>query len=113
MDPIGLGLENYDQLGRFRSTYPNGRDIDTAGSLRGEPFNNPSELIQIITSQEDYKRCLAKNLMIYAIGRSATSEDTCILQEVGNLAVQKDKTFVDLVLAILTNDQFRLNTVEN
>jgi hypothetical protein len=113
MDPIGLGLENFDQLGLYRSIYPNGRTIDPSGTLRGVAFNTPSELSEIITSQNDYKRCIAKNLMSYAVGRSMTGADTCTLQELGNVAVQKDKTFVDLVVAIAKADQFRYNDLKN
>ena len=54
-----------------------------------------------------------KNLMAYAVGRAMTTEDACVLQEIGNLAVQKDKTFVDLVVAISKSDQFRYNHLQD
>ena len=33
MDPIGLGLENFDWMGRWRDTEPNGKPIDASGTL--------------------------------------------------------------------------------
>jgi hypothetical protein len=112
MDPIGFGLENYDQLGRFRSLYPNGREVDPTGTLRGVPFKDSSELISILNEQNDYKRCIAKNVLTYAIGRSITEDEKCVMQGIGDEAVQKDKTFVDLVVAIVRSDAFQLNTIE-
>lgn len=115
MDPIGLGLENFDQIGRHRDVYPNGRSIDLTGSLRGTPFKDTSELIAIINAQTNYKRCITKNLVTYAIGRTAlaTPNEQCAFQKIGELAVQKNKTFVDLVAAIVKSDLFKLNTLND
>jgi hypothetical protein len=33
LDPIGMGLENFDAIGRFRTTYANGDAIDSSGVL--------------------------------------------------------------------------------
>ncbi len=110
MDPIGLGLEGFDFLGRARTTYDTGRTIATAGVIRNIPFNNSSELFDILNTQPDYKRCISKNIMVYAIGRTATMNDSCVLQQIGNLAVQKDKTFTDLVMSIVMSQQFRFNS---
>jgi hypothetical protein len=41
MDPIGLGLENFDGLGSWRLT-ENDTVIDPSGELDGEPFATPS-----------------------------------------------------------------------
>jgi hypothetical protein len=109
MDPIGLGLENFDFIGKFRATYANGLNVEPYGDLRGIQFKDASDLMNVINAQNDYKRCIAKNVMAYAIGRSMTTNDQCTLQQIGNLAVQPDKTFTDLVMSIVTSDQFRFN----
>ncbi len=111
MDPIGIGLEAFDWLGRYRATYSDGLPVESFGKLRGVSFNNSSELIGVITQQNDYKRCIAKNFMIYAVGRNTTQNDSCVLNQIGQLAVQSDKTFTDLVMSIVMSDQFRLNNM--
>jgi hypothetical protein len=71
MDPIGLGLENFNALGMWRDR-ENGKPIDTAGQLiTGEKFKNVDELSRILTSSRrmDFYRCLAEKLLTYAIGR--------------------------------------------
>src|SRR5690606_34101916 len=41
IDPLGFALENFDPVGRWRSTYENGREIDTSGVLfREHSFSN-------------------------------------------------------------------------
>ena len=48
MDPLGLGLENFNAMGLFREK-ERGQSIDAAGTLpTGEAFSNPKELKQAI-----------------------------------------------------------------
>lgn len=71
MDPIGLGLENFNALGQWRDQ-ENGKPIDTAGQLiTGEKFNNVAELSKILATSRrmDFYRCLAEKLLTYALGR--------------------------------------------
>ena len=45
MDPIGLALENFDAIGRWRTRGDDGAPLDTNGSLvDGTRFNGPVEL---------------------------------------------------------------------
>ena len=42
MDPIGLGLENFDWMGRWRDQHADGSPVDASGALpTGETFNGP------------------------------------------------------------------------
>jgi hypothetical protein len=71
MDPIGLGLENFNALGQWRDQ-ENGKPIDTAGQLiTGEKFNNVAELSKILATSRrmDFYRCLTEKLLTYALGR--------------------------------------------
>jgi hypothetical protein len=72
MDPIGLGLENFDWMGRWRDTEPNGQPIDASGALpSGEKFNGPVELRQVL---------LVRKVLGYALGRSLQDGDECTVQ---------------------------------
>ena len=71
MDPIGLGLENFNALGQFR-TQENGKPIDTSGKLlTGETFSDVAALKEILAVKRkaDFHRCLSEKLLTYAIGR--------------------------------------------
>lgn len=81
MDPIGFGLEPFDAIGRYR-TEDAGKPIDAMGELpSGETFNGPAELKQILLAQKDpFVRNLARKVLGYALGRSLTRYDDCIVQ---------------------------------
>ncbi len=111
MDPIGLGLERFNHLGKDRTTYATGRTIATEGTLNDMPFSNSSELLEMIIRQQNYKRCFSQYVMGYAIGRATTNDDKCMQQQIGNIAVQPDKTFTDLVMSLVMSPQFRYNSM--
>ena len=68
MDPIGLGLENYDSIGRWRER-DNGALIDASGDLDGAPFENPTALAHEIANHDNFVWCLSRGLARYANGR--------------------------------------------
>jgi cytochrome c553 len=82
MDPIGLGLENFDWMGRWRDNEPNGQPIDASGTLpSGEKFNGPIELRQVLLSRkEEFLSHLARKMLGYALGRSLQDGDECTVQ---------------------------------
>lgn len=70
MDPIGLGLENYDAVGAYR-TDDAGTTIDASGQLPdGRSFSGRQELAALIAADPNYARCLARQLYTYALGRT-------------------------------------------
>ncbi|MEM6331512.1 MAG: DUF1592 domain-containing protein, partial [Planctomycetota bacterium] len=69
MDPIGLGLENFDAIGRWR-TEAGGRPVDPSGELNGLAFAGPGELLAIVRRREaDIATNFVERLMTYALGR--------------------------------------------
>jgi hypothetical protein len=68
MDPIGLGLENFDGLGTYR-TEDNGVEIDASGELDGIPFADAKELGEVLRDHPDVPGCLVQMLYRYATGR--------------------------------------------
>ena len=77
-DPIGLGLENFDGIGRWRD-YDNGEIIDPSGDLDGAEFVTPYELgdaieITVSSSHVWFERSIAMT------GRMETSEERAWLE---------------------------------
>jgi hypothetical protein len=84
MDPLGLALENFNALGRWREK-DSGQPIDAAGQLlTGEPFRNVRELKHILVTQRrlDYYRCLTEKLLTYALGRGLGPNDVYTVDEI-------------------------------
>lgn len=108
MDPIGLGLENFDALGRYR-TKEHGKTINAAGELlTGETFGDVASLKTILAQsrKEDFYRCLSEKLLTYAIGRGVEYYDaTTIDLLMGRL--QKNPTLEELIFGIIESAPFQ------
>lgn len=77
MDPLGLALENFNALGRFREK-ERADPIDPSGRLiTGEAFANVRELKRILVSdrRHDYYHCMSEKLLTYALGRGLSYPD--------------------------------------
>jgi len=84
MDPIGLALENFNALGKYRDKEM-GEPIDTAGELvTGEKFNNVEELVKILTTsrKRDFYRCTTEKLLTYAVGRGVEYYDAPTIDKI-------------------------------
>ncbi len=68
MDPIGLGLENFDGLAGWRTTEA-GATIDPSGELDGVAFADAWELGQVVADHPRVGACLAETMYRYAVGR--------------------------------------------
>ena len=82
MDPLGFGLENFDPIGRWRDEAA-GQPVDAKGELpSGEVFNGPAELKQLLlTRKDDFARNLSRKMLGYALGRSLTQYDDCVVND--------------------------------
>ena len=65
MDPIGLGLENFDGIGRYR-VKDNGALIDASGELDGASFADAMELAERVRNHPDLAQCLVRRMYEYA-----------------------------------------------
>jgi hypothetical protein len=107
MDPIGLGLENFDAIGRWREK-EEGKEIVPSGELAdGSKFSGPSELVEILSSRRDQiLENLASRMMIYALGRGLQRVDRCSLDRVIRYTNQNDRSVQSLIEAIVMSDAF-------
>jgi hypothetical protein len=82
MDPIGLALEHYDAIGRWRFE-DGGVEIDTAGELSGgRAFADLGELAQLLADDEAFPRCVARKALTYGTGRVLGAADEVHLDAV-------------------------------
>lgn len=88
MDPLGFGMENFDNLGRWRDA-DRGITIDARGTLpNGESFNGPEGLKKILMNRKDeVMKQLTRKLTGYAFGRELNKLDDCTID--GGMAALK------------------------
>lgn len=74
MDPLGLGLENFDSIGRYRAKELDAV-IDASGELDGVQFQNARSLAKVIHDSDKFGPCLVRKVFSYATGFKPTEAD--------------------------------------
>jgi hypothetical protein len=90
MDPLGFALENFDAIGRWRTTIGTEK-VDSAAEMpTGEKFQGPSELKKIVLARKDeFTRNLVEKMLAYSLGRGLEPFDIPTVRGV-SAAVAKD-----------------------
>ncbi len=116
MDPVGLGLENFDAVGRYRAEEA-GQPIDASGEIFGTtdidgPFNGAVELAGKLAQSEMTKSCLVKEWFRFSYGRGEQPVDTCTLDALGKAFTASSGNMRDLLLRLTQTDAFQYRTSE-
>lgn len=110
MDPIGLGLENFNALGMWREK-DGENPIDASGQLlTGEKFSTVQELKRIlVTSRKtDFQRCLTEKMMTYAIGRGMEYYDGPTIDRIVQQAEEAGGGLREFVHGIVASAPFQM-----
>ena len=112
IDPIGLALDNFDVMGRWRIR-ENGMSLDTRGDYYdGTKINNPTDLQQALTKRPvTLMRSFTANLMAYALGRRMEWYDAPTIRKIEAAARPSNYRMSDFVLGVVRSDAFRLRKV--
>lgn len=110
MDPIGFALENYDAIGRWRTTDAGKPLVDTVGRLPdGTEFHNAQELQQAILKRPElFVGTVTEKLMIYALGRGLEYYDEPAVRKIVQQSSSDDYRFTTLVLGVVQSAPFQL-----
>lgn len=108
MDALGLGLENFDAVGRWRDR-DGGRPVNAAGELPGgEKFTSPAELKRVLLAHKaEFGRCLAEKVFVYALGRGLERPDRREVKRVADALAKDDWRFSTLVTEVVLSYPFR------
>lgn len=110
MDAVGLGLENYDPLGRWRDSYRGeSAAIDASGELPGgAAFASPEQMFASLAEDESVRTCLGKQVLSLALTRVVKGPaDAALAKALGGA-----ETFTQMVAAIVKSRQFREQVAE-
>jgi hypothetical protein len=114
MDPIGLALENFDGIGRWR-TLDNGARIDPAAQLAdGTTVAGPAALRGAILRRPDmFARNMTEMLLTYALGHGMEHHDMPYVRSIVRDAVRGDYRFSSLVIGIVKSVPFQRRRSES
>ena len=109
MDPLGLALENFNALGRFREnerTSP----VNASGKLiTGEPFKDVMELKKILVEKHrrEFYHCLTEKLLTYALGRGLEAYDVQAIDSIVGQIESKEGHSSALIAGIIESAPFQ------
>jgi mono/diheme cytochrome c family protein len=111
MDPIGLSMENFDQVGKWR-TLDGKFPIDASGKLLdGTPLRGAADLRNALLKRSDaFTANAASKLMTYALGRPVTFHEMPAVRQVLESASRQNNRFVSLLLGVVKSQPFLTRT---
>ena len=108
MDPLGLSLEKFDAIGRWR-TEELGAPIDARGRLpSGKLLDGVDDLRrELLLRRDDFRNCFTEKMLTYALGRGLEYYDECAVQAITQQLESSDDRMGVLLLAIIESDPFQ------
>ena len=111
IDPLGFAFENYDAIGRFR-TSDEGHAIDASGALVGTDvdgtFTNLAELSSMLAQSETVRACTARQWFRFIMQRFEQPADGCSMQSLSKDFATSGHRFTALRTAIVQTPAFRM-----
>jgi hypothetical protein len=111
IDPIGLALENFDAIGRWREVdLEADAPIDASTVLpNGRAVDGPAELQQALFAGRDlFVRAFTEKLLMYAVGRELEYFDMPQIRAVVRQAAAQDYRLSAIVSGIVASKSFRM-----
>jgi Protein of unknown function (DUF1592)/Protein of unknown function (DUF1588)/Protein of unknown function (DUF1595)/Protein of unknown function (DUF1585)/Protein of unknown function (DUF1587) len=115
IDGIGLGFEQFDAIGTFRSMegiqpVDSSGEIVSAGDASGK-FNDTVELAQKLAGSAPVQECVATQWLRFALGRLEEDADACTLDKLFQDFAASDHDIRVLLESIVESDAFRTKRV--
>ena len=115
MDPLGLALENYDAVGRWRMTGEAGLPIDASGQLPdGTAFNGLTGLRALLLERRhQFVATLTEKLLAYALGRGPEHFDRPTIRTITRNASSNNYRWSSIIVGIVKSTPFRMRRSES
>ena len=115
MDPLGLALENYDAVGRWRTTGEANLPIEASGALPdGTAFDGPGGLRSLLLGgRERFVGTVTEKLLGYALGRGPEFYDRPSVRAIVGQAASGDYRWSSIIVGIVKSEPFRMRRSES
>ena len=109
MDPIGLAMEKYDGIGRWRELDEGGLPIDSSGSMAdGTAISGPIALKEALIAEEDmFVNTFVNRMLTYAIGRGLEYYDKPTVRAIARNAGEENYRFSAIVQEVAKSLPFQ------
>jgi hypothetical protein len=106
MDPLGLALEHFDAVGRYRAD-DHGHALDTHGQLDDETFDGALELSQLLRDDPRTAECLVRHAYRFALGHVESGQEEAQIQALVTQFERSGHALSALFSAVVASDAFR------
>jgi mono/diheme cytochrome c family protein len=112
MDPLGFALENFDAVGRWRTTDV-GTPIDASGTLPdGTRLEGVGDVVKMVLARpEQFTKTVTEKLLTYALGRGLEYYDQPTVRKIMHDAAPGDYRWSSIILGITASSPFQMRTV--
>ena len=118
MDPLGFSLENFDGIGRWRTTEDTGVPgeagpaIDPSGvAPDGSAFEGASGFRHILASEGEFIATATERLLTYAVGRRLEAADMPAVRRILREAAADETRWSAMILAIVKSAPFQTRRI--
>ena len=114
MDPVGLSLENFDAIGRWRERTDGFEPLDVTGSFPdGTTFAGAAGLRDTLLDRSDqFVRTLAAKLLTYGLGRAVGHYDMPAVRAIEREAAADGYRFSSLILGVVKSTPFQMRRAQ-
>jgi mono/diheme cytochrome c family protein len=113
MDPLGLSLENFDAVGKWRTLGESSAAIDARGRAPdGTVFEGPGGLRDMLLHSHRFVPTLTEKMLTYALGRGLDYSDAPAVRAIVRDAAKNDYRFSSLIVGIVQSPPFRMRRSE-
>ena len=109
MDPIGFALDNFDAIGKWRTTDA-GSPLDVSGVMPdGAKFQGPVELRQALLSRpQQFVNTVTEKLLTYALGRGIDYPDEPAVRKIVREAASSEYRWSSLIVGVVHSAPFQM-----
>jgi len=115
MDPFGFTLENFDGIGKWRTTNEDQTPIDSSGTLSdGTVLNGPASLQKyLLERRRQFAVAVTEKLLTYALGRGLEYYDLPAVRKITRHAATNDYRWSSIIDGIVKSAPFQMSVVRS
>lgn len=110
LDPLGFPFEQYDHLGRYRTT-ENGVAVDASGAIAGTadadgPVAGPIDMMDRLSRSLTVRQCMARHSFRYWMAREEALGDGCALRAADDAYQAGGGSYADFLASLFSSRSF-------
>jgi hypothetical protein len=107
-DPIGLALENYDVVSRWRTTERGEPIVPNEVTITGQKLTGIADLKQMFVARKrQFYQCLTEKLLTYALGRGLEPSDAVTTDRIADEVMESNGKFSTMLASIVSSAPFQ------